>query len=79
MSAVGDDEDESDVMFGLAGSSAVGGDFGTGDVPSCVCEAGSWTNVSHPGLLPFLFLFVFIAIRICFMVFDLYTSACMYL
>ena len=55
MSAVGDDEDESDVMFGLARSSAVGGDFGTGDVPSCVCEAGSWTNVSHPGLLPFLF------------------------
>ena len=79
MSAVGDGEDESDVMFGLAGPSAIGDGIGTGDVPSRVCEVGSWTNVSHPGFLQFLFLFVFIAIRICFMVFDLYTSACMYL
>ena len=77
MSAVGDGEDESDVMFGLAGSSGVGDAFGTGDVPSCVSEAGSWTNVSQPGLLPFLFSSVFVAIRIYFMVFDLYTSACM--
>ena len=79
MSAVGDGEDESDVMFGLAGSSGVGDGFGTGDVPSSVSEAGSWTNVSQPGVLQILFSFVFIAIRICFMVFDLYTSACMYL
>ena len=79
MNAVRDGGDGSGVMFGLAGSSAVGHGFGTGDVPSCICEAGSWTNVSHPDLLPFLFLFVFIAIHICFMVFNLYTSACMYL
>ena len=77
MSAVGDGEDGSGVMFGLAGSSAVGGGFGTRDVPSSAGEAESWKNVSQPGLLPFLFSFVFI--RICFMVFDLYTSACMYL
>ena len=79
MSAVGDGEDGSGVMFGLAGSSAVGDGIGTGDVPSSVSEAGSWTNVSQPGFLQILFSFVFIAIRICFMVFDLYTSACMYL
>ena len=79
MSAVGDGEDESDVKFGLARLSAVGDGFGTGDIQSCICETGSWTNASHPDLLPFLFLFVLIAIRICFMVFDLYISACMYL
>ena len=79
MSAVGDGEDESDVMFVLAGSSGVGDGFGTGDVPSSVSEAGSWTNVSQPGVLQILFSFVFIAIRICLMVFDFYTSTCMYL
>ena len=79
MSAVGDGEDGSGVTFGLAGSSGVGDGFGTRDVPSSAGEAGSWTNVSQPGLLPFLFSLVFIAIRICFMVFDLYTSTCMYL
>ena len=76
MSAVGDGEDESD---GLAGSSAVEDGIGMGDVPISVSGAGSWMSVSQPGLLPFLFSFVFIAIRICFTVFDLYTSACMYL
>ena len=70
MSAVGDGEDESN---GLAGSSAVGDGIGTGDVPSSVCEAGSSTNVSQPGVLPYLFSFVFI--RICFTAFDLYPSA----
>ena len=79
MSAVGDGEDRSGMMFGFAGSSTVGDGFGTGDVPSSVSEAGSWTNVSQPGFLQILFSFVFIAIRICFMVFDLYTSTCMYL
>ena len=73
MSAVGDGEDESNVMFGFTVSSAIGDGFGKGDVPSCVCEAGSWTNVSQPGLLPFLLSFVFI--RICFTTFDLYPSA----
>ena len=79
MSAVGDGEDRSGMMFGFAGSSTVGDGFGTGDVPSSVSEAGSWTNVSQPGFLQILFSFVFIAIRICFMVFDLYTSACIYM
>ena len=73
MNAVGDDEDESDVLFGLVGSSAVGDGFGTGDVPSSVSEAGSWTNVSQPGFLPFLLSFVFI--RIYSTTFDLYLSA----
>ena len=79
MSAVGDGEDRSGVMFGLAGSSAVGDGFGTRDVPSSVSEAGSWTNVSQPGFLQVLFSFVFIVIRIYFMVFKLYTFACIYL
>ena len=42
MNAVRDGEDGSGVMFGLAGSSAVGHGFGTGDVPSCICEAGMY-------------------------------------
>ena len=45
MSAVGDGEDESNVMFGSARSSAVGDGFGTGDVPSSVSEAGSFRLV----------------------------------
>ena len=73
MSAVGDGEDGFGVMFGLAGSSAVGDVFGMGDVPSSVSEAGSWTNVSQPGFLPFLLSFVII--RIYSTTFDLYPSA----
>ena len=42
MSAVGDGEDGSGVMFRLAGSSTVGDGFGTGDVPSSVSEAGNF-------------------------------------
>ena len=61
MSAIGDGEDEFDVTYGSAGSSAIGDGFGIGDIPSSVSEAGSWTNVSQPGLLPFLFSFVFIS------------------
>ena len=61
MSAVGDGEDGSGVTFGLAGSSGVGDGFGTRDVPSSAGEAGSWTNVSQPGLLPFFFSFVFVS------------------
>ena len=45
MSAVGDGEDESNVMFGLVGSSAVGDGFGTGNVLSSVSEAGSFRLV----------------------------------
>ena len=45
MSAVGDGEDESNVMFGSARSSAVGDGFRTGDVPSSVSEAGSFRLV----------------------------------
>ena len=45
MSAVGDGEDESNVMFGSARSSAVGDGFCTGDVPSSVSEAGSFRLV----------------------------------
>ena len=58
MSAVGDGEDESD---GLARSSAVEDGTGMGDVPISVSGAGSWMGVSQPGLLPFLFSFVFIS------------------
>ena len=79
MSAVGDGEDGSGVTFGLAGSSGIGDGFGTRDVPSSAGEAGSWTDVSQPSFLQVFFLFVFIVIRIYFMAFNLYTSACMYL
>ena len=75
MNAVGDGEDESDVLFGLAGSSAVGDGFGTGDVPSSVSEGESWTNVSHLGLFT---IFIFICLHRyshLFRGFRLYTSA----
>ena len=42
-------------MFGLAGSSAVGGGPGRRDVPSSAGEAGSWTDVSQPGFLQVFF------------------------
>ena len=45
MSAVGDAEDKFNVMSGLAGSSAVWGGFGTGDIPSSVSEAGNFRLV----------------------------------
>ena len=79
LAGLSDGEDGSGVMFGLAGSSAVGGGFGTRDVRSSAGEAGSWTDVSQPSFLQVFFLFVFIVIRIYFMAFNLYTSACMYL
>ena len=51
MSAVGDTEDKFNVMSGLAGSFAVWGGFGTGDVPSSVSEAGSFRLVHFRNVL----------------------------